>query len=937
MEQKPSLDVVLLAISSLYNNPDTSEKERASHWLEDLQKSVHAWTIADELLHLKRDLESCYFAAQTMRTKIQQCFYELPVDAHVSLRDSLLDHISQINEHTDTVIVTQLCVALADLVLQMPNWTQPLYDLINKFSQTNVWPLLEILTVLPEELEGRSVRLGENRRTEILDNLKLCSPTVNEFLKHCCNSFGDDLNGNIQGNIKIIRCFTSWVTVNAISLDSLVDNVIITRVFEVLNQKFDGQKLQPVTGSLHDSATDCVCTILRCLEDNNNHQQVLEMLLFNKVLTLEVPYHLSVANEDQEKSMNYCRIFTELGESFLNRIISNSNRDQQHFTIKVLDLILMCVGHHDYEVAEITFNLWFLLSEELYQRHDYNCTDAFKPYVERLITALCRHSQMEPDHEGLLESGDDFKEFRMKVFELIKDVVFIVGGSNCFRQMFLNLQVPGVTWDASEASLFVMQAVAKSILTDENDIVPKVVEAILNLPENTHVAVKYTSILLLGELCEWIERHPATLDLVLNFLVCCLSQPRIGGASATALQNICAACNDHMPRHIPVLLQLLGQIDTLAIANSAIIGLLKGVTAIVSCMPHNDIPATLRELCLLQTNPLCELMKQNAPTGRGMKTDPVMWLDRLSSIFRNLYVPLAEGETNPCKSTALEVWPVLSHVMEKYQGDVRIMERCCRSIRFMLRCVSQQLSELLQPLISQLVQIYNTHQHSCFLYVGSILVDEYAVDPNCIAGLLEMLKALINPTFNLLQQENGLRNHPDTVDDFFRLCARLLQRAPMEFLQCTALPLILQCSLLACSLDHKEANMSVMKFFNDLISSGHTGKQHPDYDKRKAMIQSILNEYGQQLITNLIHACVFYLHSYMLSEMADVFVELLQLDHEVTSKWLTTALDSLPKQGHGGIVTATPDQLQAIYISITRSDTSKSVTYALKDLTRLYR
>lgn len=54
--------------------------------------------MADELLHKKLDLESCYFAAQTMRTKIHQSFHELPLEVHSSLRDSLLEHISQINE-----------------------------------------------------------------------------------------------------------------------------------------------------------------------------------------------------------------------------------------------------------------------------------------------------------------------------------------------------------------------------------------------------------------------------------------------------------------------------------------------------------------------------------------------------------------------------------------------------------------------------------------------------------------------------------------------------------------------------------------------------------------------------------------------------------------------------------------------------------------------
>lgn len=65
---------------------------------------------------------------------------------------------------------------------------------------------------------------------------------------------------------------------------------------------------------------------------------------------------------------------------------------------------------------------------------------------------------------GLLDDGDEFKDFRLKVSDLIKDVVFIVGSSSCFRQMFLNLQSQGVTWDQTEAALFVMQAVAKNVL-----------------------------------------------------------------------------------------------------------------------------------------------------------------------------------------------------------------------------------------------------------------------------------------------------------------------------------------------------------------------------------------------------------------------------------------------------------------------------------------
>lgn len=41
MEQKPSLEMVFMAVSSLYNSPNTADKERASQWLGELQKSVN--------------------------------------------------------------------------------------------------------------------------------------------------------------------------------------------------------------------------------------------------------------------------------------------------------------------------------------------------------------------------------------------------------------------------------------------------------------------------------------------------------------------------------------------------------------------------------------------------------------------------------------------------------------------------------------------------------------------------------------------------------------------------------------------------------------------------------------------------------------------------------------------------------------------------------
>lgn len=42
---------------------------------------------------------------------------------------------------------------------------------------------------------------------------------------------------------------------------------------------------------------------------------------------------------------------------------------------------------------------------------------------------------------------------------------------------------------------------------NENEVIPKTIESILSLPESTHIAVKYTAILILGELREWFDEH----------------------------------------------------------------------------------------------------------------------------------------------------------------------------------------------------------------------------------------------------------------------------------------------------------------------------------------------------------------------------------------------------------------------------------------------
>uniref|UniRef100_A0A673U7J1 Transportin 3 n=1 Tax=Suricata suricatta TaxID=37032 RepID=A0A673U7J1_SURSU len=808
---KPTLQLVYQAVQALYHDPDPSGKERASFWLGELQRSVHAWEISDQLLQIRQDVESCYFAAQTMKMKIQTSFYELPTDSHASLRDSLLTHIQNLKD-LSPVIVTQLALAIADLALQMPSWKGCVQTLVEKYSNdvTSLPFLLEILTVLPEEVHSRSLRIGANRRTEIIEDLAFYSSTVVSLLMTCVEKAGTDE----KMLMKVFRCLGSWFNLGVLDSNFMANNKLLALLFEVLQQ-------DKTSSNLHEAASDCVCSALYAIE-NVETNLPLAMQLFQGVLTLETAYHMAVAREDLDKVLNYCRIFTELCETFLEKIVCTPG--QGLGDLRTLELLLICAGHPQYEVVEISFNFWYRLGEHLYKTNDEVIHGIFKAYIQRLLHALARHCQLEPDHEGVPEETDDFGEFRMRVSDLVKDLIFLIGSMECFAQLYSTLKEGNPPWEVTEAVLFIMAAIAKSVDPENNPTLVEVLEGVVRLPETVHTAVRYTSIELVGEMSEVVDRNPQFL----------------------------------------------------------------GTALVLARLPLDKITECLSELCSVQVLALKKLLSQEP--SNGISSDPTVFLDRLAVIFRHTNPIVENGQTHPC-----------------------------------------------QKVIQEMVNVYHVHQHSCFLYLGSILVDEYGMEEGCRQGLLDMLQALCIPTFQLLEQQNGLQNHPDTVDDLFRLATRFIQRSPVTLLRSQVVIPILQWAIASTTLDHRDANCSVMRFLRDLIHTGVANDHEEDFELRKELIGQVMNQLGQQLVSQLLHTCCFCLPPYTLPDVAEVLWEIMQVDRPTFCRWLENSLKGLPKETTVGAVTVTHKQLTDFHKQVTSAEECKQVCWALRDFTRLFR
>ena len=151
----------------------------------------------------------------------------------------------------------------------------------------------------------------------------------------------------------------------------------------------------------------------------------------------------------------------------------------------------------------------------------------------------------------------------------------------------------------------------------------------------------------------------------------------------------------------------------------------------------------------------------------------------------------------------------------------------------------------------QILGMYRINHFSCYLYLGSILVDIYGTEDGYKTGLIEMMQVLTNiikfsiqfwlvlknvsfkkeftkEAFDFIikncsdvENINELRKHPDTIDDFFRLSLRFLQRCPFESIESPIFTPIMTLAVTSLNLDHRDANLSVTKFLSEFVALSH--------------------------------------------------------------------------------------------------------------------
>jgi transportin-3 len=358
---------VLSALSTVFNVPttphagessssrnnnipiDLSNREDADRYLTQFQRSPVAWMVADRLLSSTshNDPQVQFFAAQTLHTKCRADILQLEFHQLNSLRDSLMDSLMKFISHGGAgvkAIVTRLAMAICCLALQM-KWESIMDDLLTSLQQQQqsqqhmVEMVLIIAKILPEEVNSERVLLpNEQQRFIFVEKLVHSSEKMLQFLFYCVSTAGGNDSERVKIQEQVLRCLHSWVRYVNIPTSLLQNTQLVDFTFAILQANDD----KVYSGDLFELSVDVIIEILRCYPSDNPDNMGLVQKFIPLIMDLGLdshsPFQKALRQEDEDSMRDYCRIFTEMGESYMSLIVHHEDLNQ----VKLVNLVLAC-------------------------------------------------------------------------------------------------------------------------------------------------------------------------------------------------------------------------------------------------------------------------------------------------------------------------------------------------------------------------------------------------------------------------------------------------------------------------------------------------------------------------------------------------------------------------------------------------------------------
>jgi len=563
-------------------------------------------------------------------------------------------------------------------------------------------------------------------------------------------------------------------------------------------------------------------------------------------LSLRGSFASAAEAEDVDSCLGLCRVFTEMGESYLELLLQQSGEGNEHAAL--VDLLLDCISYPDAEVADVTIPFWFRLLEELQRRVTPALLAQYRPRLERLAGLCMQKLQFRDEFPSLpADKQQDFKAFRQELGDILRDCCQLLGVDavlqHCVNGLNQVFQAPAESrsWEAVEAHLYCFRSIAREVektQTNAEALDAPIALIFRHLPQFAdHPAICYTSCLIVSRYAEWLRAHPESLSTQVAFLNTCVTKSagdsryaewEVARAAASAVRALAMDCWSMLGGDILAFYLHIEERELMAVEDQVLI--LEGICAGVG--NSGDMTRILSVLDQAMKGIGRRLTVLFASSeAKGHVQVALNELLRLMCIYEYLDIKQHQGEKHPLVMLTEQLWPLFNQMLALYRGHDELVERVCRCYKRILRTCGADIAPLLPQLVDNLLAFYRAEPKSSYLYTASMVLKFFAHGHNHSSPaetdplFARMLLTLVETTMPIFGNASDMQARPDVVEEFFYLMERAVRcvpqvlAAPVPASSNGARPLmtsVFSCAVSALAISHNEANKAVLCFMEQV-------------------------------------------------------------------------------------------------------------------------
>ncbi|KAF9894044.1 hypothetical protein FE257_009016 [Aspergillus nanangensis] len=690
-------------VSQLYDPANTGNPAKIKaiqEHLQILQKSPHAWLIANDLLG-DDSTGSRFFGALTFTVKINQDWQQLSEIEAKELLSRLVDHyILLVNAGEQPLVIRKLATSLATIFLKRKSpWIRALWNLAASFANGSYLdedqcPSVDLQTAILPALTERQV-------ITLLYFSNVLAEEINRWdLDSRRNADSNRISDNTKDAFSLVEAGFQ-----------LRDSISTSELASATNYVLQSLKIS----SLSKASTQVLVELIDWRDSifNQDHIHSILEYIVSDIGTAHVASLMDADFEDE--NMTYLELLLAYATLKQRELLTQALDPGHEKVLALIHALFKAPGYAavDDTASPLALEWWTEVADDIQEIFlDSEEQTGLGPAKQNLARAAmdCFEKLQYPNPEELQDWGDDdrseFSAFRRDVCDFLLAIYPMLGVElvQVFQEKARSSLIQQ-DWKTFEAAVFCLAQLSEAV--DENQHADECLNAIFFCDEFAHLCEskdviipdkpRQTLVDMLGKYQSYFERTHTLLPRVLTFLFASLDVALCAPTASKSISHLCKSCRNALTLELPVFLDQFENFRFKATATALTMErVLEGISAIIQTLPDDAEKAQFLERILKFFHEQAEMARDEAACGlveparnrgqfalrciasigKGLRADNEIILDSSDTGSSDPYPPTFWNTGNGAASQNL-IMQCMQLLMTDFPFDVAIIEAVC--------------------------------------------------------------------------------------------------------------------------------------------------------------------------------------------------------------------------------------------------------------------